>query len=165
MTEEINYKNNPLNGVGLKTMITQLVEHYGFEILHAYLNLNSFKNNPSIGSSITFLKKTDWAREKVEDFYLYQFKSLPKPNYEQLQVPPRDRIIPDEQKPGEPAQLSVEDGERLQGERKERSERHDRKKNYRTHSTKLYNTEKRKQNSSKTQQDQAGKINPWGNRK
>ena len=113
MNTEINYKNNPLHGVGLKNLLTEIVDYYGFDILYAYLNINSFKNNPSIASSVKFLKKTDWAREKVENFYLYKFKNLPKASYEQFLVSPRDRIIPEDQKPGEPAELSMEDAERL----------------------------------------------------
>ena len=54
-----------------------MVDQYGFEILFAYLNINCFKTNPSVDSSVKFLKKTDWAREKVEAFYLYEFKNLP----------------------------------------------------------------------------------------
>jgi len=72
MNDEINYKNNPLHGLGLKSLLTEIVDHYGFEILFAYLNINCFKINPSIDSSVKFLKKTDWAREKVEVFYLYE---------------------------------------------------------------------------------------------
>ena len=68
MNDEINYQSNPLHGVGLKTLLTEIVEHYGFKILNAYLNINCFKTNPSIESSIKFLKKTDWAREKLEGF-------------------------------------------------------------------------------------------------
>ena len=70
MNDEIGYKNNPLHGVSLKTVVTELVEHYGFEILFAYLNINCFKNNPTIKSSLTFLRKTPWARTKVENLYL-----------------------------------------------------------------------------------------------
>jgi len=117
MSDQINYKNNPLHGVSLKNMLTQLVDHYGFEILFAYLNVNCFKTNPSIASSVKFLKKTDWAREKVENFYLYQFKGLPRASCEQFQLSPRDRIIPDDQLPGDPAELSLEDAERLQQKR------------------------------------------------
>jgi len=109
--DDINYKNNPLHGVSLKNMLTELVDQYGFEILFAYLNINSFKNNPSIISSVKFIKKTDWAREKVEAFYLYQFKNLPKVSSEQFSLSPRDRIIPEDQQPGEPAKLSFEDAE------------------------------------------------------
>jgi uncharacterized protein (DUF2132 family) len=117
MNTEINYKSNPLNGVGLKNLLIEIVDHYGFQILFAYLNINCFKNNPSIESSVKFLKKTDWAREKVEAFYLYQFKSLPKASSEQFKLPPRDRIVPNDQTPGTPAELSLEDAEQLNEER------------------------------------------------
>ncbi|RLA22106.1 MAG: hypothetical protein DRQ61_07155 [Gammaproteobacteria bacterium] len=113
MNDEINYKNNPLHGLGLKNMLIEIVDHYGFEILFAYLNINCFKTNPSIESSVKFLKKTDWAREKVEVFYLYKFKSLPKVSSEQFSLPPRDRIVPEGQTAGQPAELSLEDAERL----------------------------------------------------
>ncbi|HXE40515.1 MAG TPA: VF530 family DNA-binding protein [Azonexus sp.] len=117
MNVDINYQNNPLHGIGLKQLITEIVDHYGFEILFAYLNINCFKNNPSIDSSVKFLKKTDWAREKVESFYLYQFKGLPRASAEQFELPPRDRIIPQDQTPGTPAELSMEDAERLREKR------------------------------------------------
>jgi len=113
MNTEINYKNNPLHGVSLKNLLVEIVDYYGFDILYAYLNINAFKNNPSIDSSLKFLKKTDWAREKVESFFLYQYKNLPRPTSEQLLLSPRDRIIPDDQSPGEPAELNLEDAERL----------------------------------------------------
>ena len=113
MNTEINYKSNPLHGIGLKSLLTEIVDHYGFEILYAYLNINSFRHNPSIITSLKFLKKTDWAREKVEDFYLYKYKNLPKPSHEQSLLSPRDRVIPVEQIPGEPAVLNLEDAERL----------------------------------------------------
>lgn len=117
MNDEVNFKNNPLHGLGLKSLLEEVVEHYGFEILYAYLNINCFKINPSIASSLKFLKKTDWAREKLEGFYLYQYKNLPRPSSEQYAIPPRDRIIPDGQLPGEPAELSLEDAARLQEKR------------------------------------------------
>jgi uncharacterized protein (DUF2132 family) len=117
MNTEINYKSNPLNGVGLKNLLIEIVDHYGFEILFAYLNINCFKNNPSIESSVKFLKKTDWAREKVEAFYMYQFKNLPEASSEQSALPPRDRIVPEDQTPGRPAELSLEDAGQLSEER------------------------------------------------
>lgn len=121
MNDEINYKNNPLNGVGLKKMVTELSNHYGFDILFAYLNINCFGNNPSVASSVKFLKKTDWAREKVEGFYMYSFKSLPKASHQESQLPPRDRIVPDDQTAGEPAVLSLEDAGRLREDREARA--------------------------------------------
>ena len=114
---EINYQNNPLHGLGLEALLTELVDCYGFEILFAYFNINCFRTNPSIESSVKFLKKTDWAREKVEAFYLYQFKSLPRASAEQFLLPPRDRIVPEGQVPGAPAELSLEDAERLREKR------------------------------------------------
>jgi len=115
--EENPYLNNPLHGVGLKTVLQELVSHYGFDILYAYLNINCFRVNPSLAASEKFLKKTDWAREKVEVFYLYQYKNLPKVSSEQFKLPPRERIVPEHHNPSEPAILSIEDGERLQQKR------------------------------------------------
>ena len=131
MTDEINYSNNPLHGVSLKQVVTELAQHYGFEILFAYLNINCFKTKPSIDSSIKFLKKTDWAREKVEAFYLYQYESLPRASAEQFERPPRDRIVPPEQVPGPPAVLSLEDAERLREKRARKAAQHDQEKSRR----------------------------------
>ena len=125
MNNEINYQNNPLHGVGLKQLLTEIVNHYGFNILYAYLNINCFKNNPGIESSVRFLKKTDWAREKVEAFYLYEFKNLPRASDEQFELSPRDRIVPEGQKPGEPAELSLEDAERLREKRAKKTAAYD----------------------------------------
>lgn len=111
------YENNPLHGIGLEQVLTELVDHYGFEILNAYLNLNCFNTNPSIKSSLKFLKKTDWAKDKIEGFYLYQFKSLPRADESQFLLPPRDRIVPPHHKPGEPAELSFDDAENLRQKR------------------------------------------------
>ncbi|MFW2438630.1 MAG: VF530 family DNA-binding protein [Arenicellales bacterium] len=121
MNDEINYKTNPLHGVSLKNLLIEMVNHYGFDILFAYLNINCFKTNPSIDSSVKFLKKTDWAREKVEAFYLYEFKNLPRASDEQFQLPPRNRIVPENQTPGDPAELSLEDAERLREKRAKKS--------------------------------------------
>lgn len=107
------YKNNPLHGVKLELVLQQLVDHYGWEILYAYLNLNCFKTNVSMVSSLKFLRKTEWAKEKVEGFYLYQYKGLPRADDEQFQLPPRDRIVPAHHEIGEPAELSLEDAENL----------------------------------------------------
>lgn len=117
MNDDVNYKNNPLHGISLKNLLIEMVDHYGFEILFAYLNIHCFKTNPSIESSVKFLKKTDWAREKVEAFYMYEYKSLPRASSTQFNIPPRDRIVPSHQTPGEPAKLSIEDAEKRRLER------------------------------------------------
>jgi uncharacterized protein (DUF2132 family) len=62
--------NNPLHGVKLADMLELLVAHYGWESLSQQININCFKNNPSIKSSLTFLRKTQWARNQVERLYL-----------------------------------------------------------------------------------------------
>lgn len=98
-------KNNPLHGVKLEVLLTELVNHYSWENLANAMNLNCFKSNPSIKSSLKFLRKTPWAREKIEEFYLYKFKRLPRPNDEQCELPPRNRTIPLELQPGPPAEI------------------------------------------------------------
>jgi uncharacterized protein (DUF2132 family) len=62
--------NNPLHGKTLEAILTYLVEYFGWEQLGYMININSFNNNPSIKSSLTFLRKTPWARKKVEDLYI-----------------------------------------------------------------------------------------------
>jgi uncharacterized protein (DUF2132 family) len=62
--------NNPLHGKTLEMVLMYLVDHYGWEQLGARININCFQFDPSIKSSLTFLRKTPWARKKVEDLYL-----------------------------------------------------------------------------------------------
>jgi uncharacterized protein (DUF2132 family) len=62
--------NNPLHGMTLEMTVTSLVEHYGWEELGTLININCFNNNPSVKSSLKFLRKTPWAREKVENLYI-----------------------------------------------------------------------------------------------
>lgn len=65
--------NNPLHGIKLEQLLTELVEHYGWEELSIRININCFKSDPSIKSSLKFLRKTLWAREKVEALFLETF--------------------------------------------------------------------------------------------
>ena len=62
--------NNPLHGMTLEKIMTHLVERYGWEELGRTINIKCFSNDPSIKSSLKFLRKTPWAREKVESLYL-----------------------------------------------------------------------------------------------
>jgi len=62
--------NNPLHGKTLEMILTHLVDRFGWEELGERININCFINNPSIKSSLTFLRKTPWARAKVEELYL-----------------------------------------------------------------------------------------------
>lgn len=63
--------NNPLHGITLKTILEYLVAEYGWERLGQRINIHCFNDNPSINSSLKFLRKTEWARAKVERLYLY----------------------------------------------------------------------------------------------
>jgi len=65
---------DPLHGKTLEAILTELVAHYGWEQLSLEININCFKNNPSIKSCLTFLRKTEWARKKVERLYLYMLR-------------------------------------------------------------------------------------------
>jgi uncharacterized protein (DUF2132 family) len=62
--------NNPLHGLTLERILTDLVERYGWDELGSIISVRCFQNKPSIKSSLTFLRKTPWARKKVEDLYL-----------------------------------------------------------------------------------------------
>ncbi|MBO1518843.1 VF530 family DNA-binding protein [Oceanisphaera pacifica] len=62
--------NNPLHGITLKALLTELVDSLGWEELARRVNINCFKSNPSIKSSLTFLRRTPWARAEVEAVYL-----------------------------------------------------------------------------------------------
>jgi uncharacterized protein (DUF2132 family) len=61
---------NPLHGITLEMLLGQLVERYGWDELGRLINIRCFTNNPGIKSSLTFLRKTPWARKKVETLYL-----------------------------------------------------------------------------------------------
>lgn len=60
----------PLDGITLKTIVTELVEHYGFAELGTRVDIKCFRVDPSISSSLTFLRRTPWARAEVEEIYL-----------------------------------------------------------------------------------------------
>lgn len=65
---------DPLHGVTLKVIVTALVERYGWEELGRRISIKCFTTDPSINSSLKFLRKTPWAREKVEGLYLYTLR-------------------------------------------------------------------------------------------
>jgi uncharacterized protein (DUF2132 family) len=70
-----NSSNNPLHGITLQRILEILVEFYGFDTLGELIKIKCFNENPSVKSSLTFLRKTAWARKKVEELYI---KTLPK---------------------------------------------------------------------------------------
>lgn len=68
MTE--HKSNDPLHGITLEQIVNRLVEYYGWEELSEHIEINCFTSNPSVKSSLKFLRKTAWARQKVEKLYL-----------------------------------------------------------------------------------------------
>ncbi len=72
------HKNNPLHGIKLKQIVEELQEEYGWELLAEFVNIRCFKYDPSINSCLKFLRKTPWARDKVEALYLLMRKKKEK---------------------------------------------------------------------------------------
>lgn len=72
MSEE--QPNNPLHGITLKQIVTELVEFFGWEGLGQQVDIRCFQNDPSIKSSLKFLRRTPWARAKVESLYLFMLR-------------------------------------------------------------------------------------------
>ncbi len=66
--------NNPLHGVTLEQIVNNLVEHYGWDQLGILIDIRCFNNDPSVKSSLKFLRKTPWARKKVERLYIARQK-------------------------------------------------------------------------------------------
>lgn len=75
---ENTQQNNPLHGITLQKILEDLVAFYGFDTLGELIKIKCFTENPSIKSSLTFLRKTDWARTKVENLYVRSLKKFPK---------------------------------------------------------------------------------------
>lgn len=78
MSPHSNHPNDPLYGITLKTIVEFLVKEYGWKDLGENIKINCFIQDPSINSSLTFLRKTPWAREKVEDLYLATINQRPR---------------------------------------------------------------------------------------
>ncbi len=67
---------DPLHGITLAAMLDELVAAHGWEHLHEQLKFACFFNDPSVSSSLKFLRRTPWAREKLESFYLFHLREL-----------------------------------------------------------------------------------------
>jgi len=70
--------NNPLHGVNLEQILNELVSHYGWEYMGTIITIRCFNSDPSIKSSLKFLRRTPWARSKVENMYLNMLKNKGK---------------------------------------------------------------------------------------
>ncbi len=67
---------DPLHGITLKAILEKLVDFYGFDTLGELIKIKCFNENPSINSSLKFLRKTEWARKKVEELYVRSLKKF-----------------------------------------------------------------------------------------
>ncbi|SFR06124.1 MULTISPECIES: VF530 family DNA-binding protein [unclassified Enterobacter] len=72
-----HHSNDPLHGVTLEALLTDLVARFGWDELAARININCFKKDPSIKSSLKFLRRTPWARKEVEDLYIASLNEVP----------------------------------------------------------------------------------------
>ena len=70
----MSVSNDPLHGLTLEAMLNQLVAHFGWDDLGQRIDIRCFTSEPSIGSSLKFLRKTPWARDKVESLYLFMLR-------------------------------------------------------------------------------------------
>ncbi|UZE95283.1 VF530 family protein [Alkalimarinus alittae] len=68
--------NDPLHGVTLEQIVNRLVDYFGWEELGQLINIRCFNSNPSVKSSLKFLRKTPWARKKVEELYILKYKNM-----------------------------------------------------------------------------------------
>ncbi|TRX36099.1 DUF2132 domain-containing protein [Flavobacterium sp. ZT3R18] len=71
---EKQQSKDPLHGITLQKIVEALVAHYGFDTLGELIKIKCFNENPSVKSSLTFLRKTDWARKQVEELYVKTIK-------------------------------------------------------------------------------------------
>ena len=70
MANSLEQRNNPLHGITLERIVTVLYEHYGWDGLAQRIPVNCFSHDPSLKSSLKFLRRTPWARDRVEQLYL-----------------------------------------------------------------------------------------------
>tara|TARA_R110000868_G_scaffold402410_1_gene678686 strand:+ start:166 stop:396 length:231 start_codon:yes stop_codon:yes gene_type:complete len=75
---ENQVSKDPLHGLTLQFILERLVSHYGFDTLGELIKIKCFNDNPSVKSSLTFLRKTDWARKKVEELYVNSVSKFEK---------------------------------------------------------------------------------------
>jgi uncharacterized protein (DUF2132 family) len=75
---ENSKSKDPLHGITLQKIVEQLVDYYGFDTLGELVKIKCFTDNPSVKSSLTFLRKTDWARKQVEDLFIKSVAKFPK---------------------------------------------------------------------------------------
>ena len=165
----VKKQNNPLYGLKLEVLLTEISEHYTWPGLSEALCIDRFNFHTGMKSTSKFLRNNQWAREKVEVFYLYEFKNLPRVSSEQFKLPPRERIIPAGVVPKSPKELSIEDGERLNEKRAKKASHRDTRTGARMGSSKSYNERrnsgfyKSAKVNAPSEPEPAKPFDPWGN--
>ncbi len=97
---------NPLYGLKIETILTEISEQYGWETLSEAMNIERFQFHRGYKSTIKWLRNHEWAKDKVEDFYLYVYKNYAWPDDKQLMIPPRDRSSLGEPVSESPAEIT-----------------------------------------------------------
>lgn len=77
MPDSPSHPRDPLHGITLKTIVRTLQQRHGWAEMAERVPIRCFQNNPSLTSSLTFLRKTAWARKRVEDWYVWELQTLP----------------------------------------------------------------------------------------
>ena len=115
--------SNPLYGLQLEQILTEISEQYGWECLSETLNIERFQFHTGYKSTIKFLRNNEWAKDKVEDFYLYVYKGYAWPDDKQLVILPRNRNKLGEQLSDVPLDITpeichlIEDASRLRSDK------------------------------------------------
>lgn len=89
------HAKNPLHGITLEHMLNEMVEHFGWETMGDRINIGCFTSDPSIKSSLKFLRKTPWARTRVEGMYLFMLREKARMTKQQTAAPSIDSSIKD----------------------------------------------------------------------
>ncbi|WP_022942823.1 VF530 family DNA-binding protein [Psychromonas hadalis] len=99
---------SPLYGLKLDQLLTEISDHYGWLCLSETLNIERFQFHTGLKSTMKFLRNHEWAKEKVENFYLYVYKNFAWPDDKQLMIPPRDRSSLGEPLADTPSEIMAE---------------------------------------------------------
>ncbi|PKG37621.1 DUF2132 domain-containing protein [Psychromonas sp. Urea-02u-13] len=97
---------NPLYGLKLEQLLTEISDQYGWETLSETMNIERFQFHTGLKSTMKWLRNHEWAKDKVEDFYLYVYKNYAWPDDKQLMIPPRDRSSLGEPVSESPAEIT-----------------------------------------------------------
>ena len=100
--------NNPFFGLKMDQLLTEISDHYGWALLSEALCIDRFQYHTGMKSTVKFLRNNEWAKDKVENFYLYQYKNFPCPDDKQLAIAPRDRFIGEQPQGSVPASITAE---------------------------------------------------------